>query len=79
MPMKYTNTHTSQGNTISQKENDSYLATTLKGTEYCNLPNKEAKIPDMKNFNVLKENSRQFNKLRNKSNEQESFIKKMKV
>ena len=78
MPTKYTNTHT-QGNMVSQKENDSYLATKLKGTEYHNLPNKEAKIPVMNKFNVLQENSQPFNKLRNKSNEQEFFIKKMKL
>lgn len=42
----------------SQKENDSSPATKLKGTEYCNLTDKEFRIAVMNKFNELQEHSK---------------------
>lgn len=40
-----------QGNMASQKENDSSLATVLKGTEYYDLTDKEFRIAVIKKLN----------------------------
>ena len=49
----------------------------LKMTEYSDLTDRESKIAVMKKVNELQENSeRQFNKLRNKINEQKGHFTK---
>lgn len=51
----------------------------LKVTEYGDLTDRESKIAVMKKLNELQENSeRQFNKLRNKINEQKEYFNKQK-
>ena len=68
-----------QGNMASHK-NYLFLAIKLKGTEYCNLSDKELKIDVMKKLNRLQENSeRQFNKIRNKICEQNDPLLKRKT
>ena len=70
-------TKNSHGNTISQKEKNSSPETKLKVMEDCDLTDREFKISVMKKFSVLQENSeRQFNELRNKSNEPKEYFTK---
>lgn len=65
-----------QGNMVQQKENNSPVSE-LKGTEYCNLTDKEFKIAVIKKLNELQENSgRQFSELRHKINEHKEFFTK---
>lgn len=55
------------GNMASQKEDDSSPAAMLKGTEYCDLTDKEFRIAVMKKLSELqKDSERQLNKIRNK-------------
>lgn len=65
------------GNTVSQKENDSSPKTKLRATEYCNLTDREFKVAVIKKLSELKENTgRQFDKLRNKIDEQKEYFAK---
>ena len=64
-------------NMAEQKENDSSPEIKPEVTEDYNLTEKEFKIVVTKKFNELQENSeRQFNKLRNKINEQKEYFTK---
>lgn len=69
-----------QGNIVSRKENDN-ATTELKGTEYCNLTDKEFKIAVWTESTKKQDNSEtQFNKLGNKiSKEKEFFNKNLKL
>lgn len=55
------------GNMASQKENDSSPAAMLKGTEYCDLTDKEFRIAVMKKLSELqKDSEKQLNKFKTK-------------
>ena len=65
---------------VSQQENDNSQATKLRGTEYCNLNDKEFKMAVLKRFNELQVNwERQFNELKNKTDKQKFFIKEIEI
>ena len=64
-------------NTPDQKESDQYPETNPEGTEIYNLNDREFKVVVIKKCNELQENSeRQFNELRNKTNEQKDYFTK---
>ena len=64
-------------NMAEQKGNDSSPDTKLEVTEYYNLIDREFKIAIIKKLNKLQENSeRQFDELRNKTNEQKEYFTK---
>ena len=65
----------SLGNTASQQENDSSPAGELKGTEYCNLTDREFRIAVMNKLSY-KKTQRQFIKVRSKTYEQNEFCYK---
>ena len=59
------------------KKIDNSSATKPKGMKYCNLTDKEFKIPVMQKLNVLWENTeRQLKETRNKLYEQNDFFTK---
>uniref|UniRef100_A0A9L0SGW0 L1 transposable element RRM domain-containing protein n=1 Tax=Equus caballus TaxID=9796 RepID=A0A9L0SGW0_HORSE len=70
------NTMKNYSNTAEEKKNDSSPETKLEVTEDYNLTGREFKIAVVKKLELQENSERQFNKLRNKINEQKEYFTK---